>query len=72
MTSEVIVGRAAVPQDRAMTLRRFLLIDSLVLDGAGIAALVAGSTVLGVVLLAAAAVAFMVWLGLGRRTVLTS
>ena len=50
-----------------MTIRRFLLIDSLVFDATGIAALVAGEITLGVILLAAAAVVFGAFLALGRR-----
>ena len=52
-----------------MTIRRFLFIDSLVLDVAGIAALIAGEVTLGVILLAAAAVVFVAFLALGRRDV---
>ena len=48
-----------------MNLHTFLLIDSVVLDVAGVAALLEGETGLGVALLLAAAVAFIV--GLARR-----
>ena len=50
-----------------MNLRRFTLIDSVLLDVAGVAALVAGEVTLGVILLALAAVAFMAFVVLGRR-----
>ena len=72
MTSEVIVRRARPPHDHGMTFRRFLLIDSLALDVAGIAALVAGATTLGVVVLALAALTFLAWIGVGRRAALVS
>ena len=50
-----------------MNLRRFALIDSVLLDVAGVAALVAGEVTFGVILLAIAAVAFAAFLVLGRR-----
>jgi hypothetical protein len=50
-----------------MNLRRFTLIDSVLLDVAGVAALVAGEVTLGVILLALAAVAFTAFVFLGRR-----
>ncbi len=50
-----------------MNLRRFALIDAVLLDVAGVAALVAGEVTLGVILLAIAAVAFMAFVALGRR-----
>lgn len=48
-----------------MNLHTFLLIDSVLLDVAAVAALIAGQTALGVALLAIAAVAFIG--GLARR-----
>lgn len=50
-----------------MTLRTFLLIDSVFFDIAGIAALVGGATVLGIALLVVAAAVFAVFLAIGRR-----
>ena len=50
-----------------MNLRRFALIDSVLLDIGGVAALVAGEVTLAVVLFAVAAAAFVVFLALGRR-----
>jgi hypothetical protein len=50
-----------------MNLRRFTLIDSVLLDVAGVAALVAGVVTLGVILLVLAAAAFLVYVALGRR-----
>ena len=54
-----------------MTLRRFLLIDSFALDAAGLVALLAGATTLGIALLAIAAVTFVASVALGRRIPLT-
>lgn len=51
----------------AMNLRTFLLVDSLLLDIAAIAAVIAGEGALGGALFAAAAVVFIVWLALGAR-----
>ena len=50
-----------------MNIRRFALIDSVLLDVAGVAALLAGEVTLGVILLAIAAVAFAAFVVLGRR-----
>jgi hypothetical protein len=50
-----------------MNLRRFALIDSVLLDVAGVAALVAGEVTLAVVLFAIAAAALLAFLALGRR-----
>ena len=50
-----------------MNLRRFTLIDSVLLDIAGVAALVAGEVTLGVILLALAAAAFVAFVALGRK-----
>lgn len=51
-----------------MNLHTFLLIDSVLLDVAGVVALLEGETPLGVGLLALAAIAFVV--GLARRRAL--
>lgn len=67
MTSEVIVWRRRAAHTAAMTLRTFLLIDSVFFDIAGIAALVGGATVLGIALLVVAAAVFAVFLAIGRR-----
>jgi hypothetical protein len=48
-----------------MNLHTFLIIDSVLLDVAGVAALIAGESALGLALLAVAAVAFLT--GLARR-----
>jgi hypothetical protein len=50
-----------------MNLRRFALIDSVLLDVAGVAALIAGEVTLGVLLLGLAAAAFAAFVVLGRR-----
>ena len=50
-----------------MNLRRFALIDSVLLDAAGVAALVAGEVTLAVILFAVAAAAFVLFLALGRK-----
>lgn len=72
MTSQVIVPRPRPPHTGVMNLRRFVLIDSLALDVAGVVALLTGATTLGVVLLALAAVTFLAWLAMGRRSALVS
>lgn len=72
MTSEVIVPRRRGPHTGVMNLRRFVLIDTLALDVAGVIALLTGATTLGVVLLALAAVAFLTWMAMGRRSALVS
>ena len=72
MTSQVIVPRLRPPHTGVMNLRRFVLIDSLALDVAGVVALLTGATTLGVVLLALAAVTFLAWLAMGRRSALVS
>ena len=48
-----------------MNLHRFLIIDSVLLDMAGVAALVAGETGLGLALIVAGAIAFLT--GRARR-----
>ena len=48
-----------------MNLHRFLIIDSVLLDIAGVVALLQGATELGLVLVAAAAIVFLA--GLARR-----
>jgi hypothetical protein len=70
MTSQVIVPLRARPHTGAMNLRRFLLLDSFALDAAGVVALLAGATTLGIVLLVLAGVVFVTWLAAapGRRT----
>jgi hypothetical protein len=50
-----------------MNLRRFALIDSVLLDVAGVVALVAGEVTFGLILLAVAAAAFAMFVMLGRR-----
>ncbi len=50
-----------------MNLRRFALIDSVLFDAAGLAALVAGEVSLALVFFAVAAVAFVAFVALGRR-----
>ena len=50
-----------------MNLRRFALIDSVLFDAAGLAALIAGEVTLAVVLFAVAAVAFVAFIALGRK-----
>ena len=61
------IDRGLLDVDAAgMTLRNFLLIDSVVLDIAGIAALFAGEVALGVTLLAVAAAAFGASVRVGR------
>ena len=71
MTSQVMVPCRVRPHTAVMTLRRFLLIDSLALDAAGLVALLAGATTLGIALLTIAAVTFVASVALGRRTPLT-
>ncbi len=48
-----------------MTLHRFLIIDSVLLDIAGVTALLEGETELGLALVAAAAIAFLT--GVSRK-----
>ena len=62
---EVIDQQPAVVHDAAMNLHRFLIIDSVLLDMAGVAALVAGETGLGLALIVAGAIAFLT--GRARR-----
>ena len=50
-----------------MNLRRFALIDSVLLDIAGVIAIVAGEVTFGVILLAVAAAAFAVFVVLDRK-----
>lgn len=65
ITHQVIDQRPALVHDAAINLHRFLIIDSVLLDIAGVAALLQGATELGLVLVTAAAVVFLA--GLGRR-----
>lgn len=50
-----------------MNLRRFALIDSVLFDVAGVAALVAGEVTLALIFFAIAAAAFIAFVALGRR-----
>ncbi len=68
ITRQVIDSPLTVVHDAVMNLHRFLLIDSVLLDIAGMVALVEGETELGLVLLAAAAMAFLT--GFARRRLL--
>ena len=65
ITRQVIDSPLTGIHDAVMNLHRFLLIDSVLLDIAGAVALVQGETELGLVLLVAAAMAFVA--GLARR-----
>ncbi len=65
ITRQVIDSPLTVVHDAVMNLHRFLLVDSVLLDIAGVVALVEGETELGLVLLVAAAMAFLT--GLARR-----
>ena len=65
ITRQVIDQQPAVVHDAAMNLHRFLIVDSVLLDMAGVAALVAGETGLGLALIVAGAIAFLT--GRARR-----
>jgi hypothetical protein len=59
MTWDVIDLGRGLPHDAGMNLTTFLIADSVLLDIAGVAALVEGETELGLALLAVAVVAFV-------------
>jgi hypothetical protein len=65
VTWDVIDPARRGPQTEAMNLHTFLLIDSVLLDVAGVAALIGGETALGAAFLVVAAMAFFG--GLARR-----
>ena len=67
ITRRVIDTPTAVVHDAAMTLHRFLIIDSVLLDIAGVTDILEGATELGLALVAAAAIAFIAALSRKRQ-----
>jgi hypothetical protein len=58
-TSDVIDSPPHLPQTAVMNLHTFLIVDSVLLDVAGVVALLEGETALGVTLFVVAALAFI-------------